>query len=107
MLRVMDQQHLLAISRRQSVPEACRSDVLVERGDGEVLRATAENANVKVSETSISRLVERCNKDDELAARIGARPDIPHQLFQKLLEVASDAVRSRFVATSFACTGRV
>lgn len=99
MARVMDQQHLLAISRRQSVPEAV-ADVLVERGDGEVLRATAENANVRLSETSMSRLVERCNKDDELAARIGARPDIPHQLFQKLLEVASDAVRSRFVATS-------
>ena len=99
MARVKDQQLLLAISRRKSVPEAV-ADVLVERGDGEVLRATADNANVRLSEATLSRLVERCSEDDELAASIGTRPDIPHQLFQKLLEVASEAVRSRFVAAN-------
>ena len=42
------QGHLLAISRRRSVPVAV-TDVLVDRGDEEVLRSTAGNAGARFS----------------------------------------------------------
>jgi uncharacterized protein (DUF2336 family) len=97
--RRKDQQHLLAIARRKSVAQAV-AEVLVERGDNEVLRAIADNIDAELSETSFSRLVDHCRDDDVLAASIGARPDIPHQPFQKLLGIVSELVRSKFVATN-------
>jgi uncharacterized protein (DUF2336 family) len=97
--RRKDQQHLLAIARRKLVGEAV-AEVLVERGNSEVLRAIAENADAELSEASFSRLVDHCRDDDVLAASVGVRPDIPHQLFQKLLGIASEPVRSKFIAAS-------
>ena len=97
--RTKGQQHLLAIAGRKSVPKLV-AELLVERGDNEVLRATADNANAELSEACFSRLVERCSDDDRLAASIGERSDIPPQLFQKLLGIASELVRSRFVAAN-------
>lgn len=97
--RRKDQQHLLAIARRKLVGEAV-AEVLVERGNSEVLRAVAENADAKLSEASFSRLVDHCRDDDVLAASVGVRPDIPHQPFQKLLGIASEPVRSKFIAAN-------
>jgi uncharacterized protein (DUF2336 family) len=97
--RSKDQQHLLAIARRKLVGKAV-AEVLVERGNSEVLRAIVENANAELSEASFSRLVDHCRDDDVLAASVGVRPDIPHQPFQKLLGIASEPVRSKFIATN-------
>lgn len=91
-----DQQHLLAIARRKLISERV-VDVLVERGNSEVLRAIAENADAELSEASFSRLVDHCRDDDVLATSVGMRPDIPHQPFQKLLGIASEQVRSKFI----------
>jgi uncharacterized protein (DUF2336 family) len=41
--RTKNQEHLLAISRRKTLPEAL-TDVLVERGDQQVVLSTAKNA---------------------------------------------------------------
>ena len=95
--KTKSQEHLLAISRRKALAAAV-TDVLVERGDQQVVWSTAQNAGAKFSSGGFATLVNRSKGDDLLAACVGARPDIPPQLFDKLLETASDVVRSKLVA---------
>src|SRR4029079_3945266 len=40
-------------------------------------------------------LVRRSHVDDQLAACVGSRPDLPPALFEKLLEAASEKVRGK------------
>jgi uncharacterized protein (DUF2336 family) len=91
------QEHLLAISRRQSLSEPV-TDVLVERGDQQVVLSTAENRGARFSETGFKTLVRRSDGDDRLAACVGARPDISPQLLLKLLQKASQHVRAKLEA---------
>jgi uncharacterized protein (DUF2336 family) len=88
------QEHLLAISRRRIISEAV-TDVLVVRGDRQVVLSTAENAGARFSEAGFTKLVERAEGDDRLAECVGSRPEIPFHLFLELLNKASDAVRAK------------
>jgi len=95
--RTKNQEHLLAISRRKSLPEAL-TDVLVARGDQQVVLSTAKNGGARFSGNGFNTLVTRSKGDDQLAACVGARPDLPPQLFERLLESASATVRTRLEA---------
>jgi uncharacterized protein (DUF2336 family) len=95
--RTKHQEHLLAISRRRTLPEAL-TDVLVERGDQQVVLSTAKNAGAKFSGKGFGILINRSHGDDQLTACVGARADLPHQLFEQLLAAASEAVRAKLVA---------
>ena len=83
------QEHLLAISRRKTLSEVV-TDVLVERGNKQVVLSAAKNRGARFSETGFRRLVKRSDGDDALAACVGSRPDIPRPLLLALLETASD-----------------
>jgi uncharacterized protein (DUF2336 family) len=91
------QEHLLAISRRHSLSPAV-TDVLVERGDGQVLLSTAENQGARFSDAGYATVVRRAEGDDRLTVCVGARSDIPKHLFLKLLAKASDHVRAKLEA---------
>ena len=95
--RSKTQDHLLAISQRKSLSEVV-TDVLVERGNKQVVLSTARNPGAKFSAMGFSRLVQRSTGDDALTACVGARPDIPHSLFLTLLGAASERVRSKLIA---------
>ena len=95
--RSKTQEHLLAISRRKSLSEVV-TDVLVERGNKQVVLSTAKNPGAKFSAMGFSRLVKRSTGDDTLAVCVGSRPDIPHPLFLTLLATASELVRSKLIA---------
>jgi uncharacterized protein (DUF2336 family) len=97
--RIKGQPHLLAIAQRTSLNEAV-TDVLVTRGDREVMHSVAKNDGARFSDTGFGVLVERANGDDTLADRIGRRPDIPRRHFVDLVAKASDAVRKRLVAAN-------
>lgn len=97
--KTKSQEHLLAISRRKTLAEAV-TDVLVERGDQQVVLSTAQNAGAKFSSGGFTILVDRSKGDDTLAVCVAARPDIPTPLFEKLLETASEVVRGKLVAES-------
>lgn len=88
------QQHLLAISRRSSLDEAV-TDVLVERGDKPVVLSTANNPGARFSDAGYTTLVTRSAGDDELAASVGLRSDIPRQHLMRLMVQASHAVRTK------------
>jgi uncharacterized protein (DUF2336 family) len=90
--RTKSQEHLLAISRRRSLTESV-TDVLVERGNREVVVSTAANVGAKFSEFGCSTLVGRSENDEELALQVWSRPEIPRQHLLTLFTAASESVR--------------
>jgi uncharacterized protein (DUF2336 family) len=95
--RSMGQEHMLAISKRKSLAGLV-TEVLVERGDRTVVLSVVGNAGAQFSDMGFSRLVMRSQNDDEIAAGVGRRHEIPRHHFLKLLAVASQSVRAKLQA---------
>lgn len=91
------QAHLLAISKRSVLSESL-TDVLVERGDSQVIGKLAENAGAKFSEKALAYLVDKPDASESLLEALGLRIDIPLHLFRRLLERVTEAVRTRLLA---------
>jgi uncharacterized protein (DUF2336 family) len=97
--RNKSQAHLMAISTRKALSGAV-TDVLVLRGNDDVVQSTVNNPGAEFSERGFTRLVNRAEGDDNLATCVGLRPTIPRHLYLKLLAKASDAVRQRLEAAN-------
>jgi len=95
--RSKSQAHLLAISIRKVLSHAV-TDVLVLRGNDEVLQSTVNNPGAEFSERGFNRLVNRAEGDDDLATCVALRPTLPRHLYLKLLAKASATVRQRLEA---------
>jgi uncharacterized protein (DUF2336 family) len=95
--RNKSQAHLLAISLRRVLSGAV-TDVLVLRGNDEVIQSTVNNPGAEFSERGFTRLVNRAEGDDNLATCLGIRPTIPRHLYLKLIAKASVTVRERLEA---------
>ena len=95
--RNKSQAHLMAISLRKVLSRAV-TDVLVLRGNDEVIQSTVNNPGAEFSERGFTRLVSRAEGDDDLATCLGMRPTIPRHLYLKLIAKASAAVRARLEA---------
>jgi uncharacterized protein (DUF2336 family) len=91
------QAHLLAISGRDGLEEKV-TDVLVERGNREVVYQLATNSSVRFSDGGYGLMVKKAEGDDALAEKVGLRLDIPTHLLRALLLRATDAVRSRLLS---------
>jgi uncharacterized protein (DUF2336 family) len=91
------QAHLAAISQRRSLSEAI-TDILVSRGDGDVVHSVVRNKGARFSDAGFRMLVKRSSTDDALAVQVGARQDMPRHHFLTLLDQASAAVRTRLAA---------
>jgi uncharacterized protein (DUF2336 family) len=91
------QQHLYAIAQRDSLSEAI-TDILVERGDRDVVHSVVKNRGARFSDSGFRTLVNRSSGDDALASEVGMRNDVPRPHFLMLLDKASNAVRARLVA---------
>ncbi len=94
--RTKGQAHLAVIAGREGIGEAV-TDVLVRRGDNEVMRNVADNQSAKLSEGGFSALVKHAEGDGELAEKVGQRPDIPPHLFRDLLVRATAVVQQRLL----------
>ena len=92
--RNKSQAHLMAISTRRVLSGAV-TDVLVLRGNDEVIHSAVNNPGAEFSERGFTRLVNRAEGDDNLATCLGMRPTIPRHLYLKLLAKASATVRER------------
>jgi uncharacterized protein (DUF2336 family) len=89
------QEHLLAISVRRRL-EAAVTDVLVSRGNEDVLLSVARNEDAALSEAGFATLVTRA-ESDELTETVGRRSDIPPDLLERLLLRATRIVRGRLL----------
>ena len=97
--RNKSQAHLMAISTRKILSGAV-TDVLVLRGNDEVVHSTVNNPGAEFTERGFTRLVTRAERDDNLATCLGLRPNIPRHLYLKLLAKASATVRARLEAAN-------
>ena len=97
--RANGQAHLLASSGRSSLNTNV-TDVLIERGDHNVTHRLARNAGARFSEAGFSAMVKKAEADGGLAEKLGLRLDIPLKLLRELLARATDAVRSRLLASA-------
>ena len=100
------QDRLLAISKRVTVSEAV-SDLLVTRGDREVLRSVVSNEGAHFSHAGFGRLVERSVGDEELSVSVGLRKDIPKDHFRTLVSKASEAVFKKISAANPAAAAEI
>ncbi|WP_027569039.1 DUF2336 domain-containing protein [Bradyrhizobium sp. URHA0013] len=95
--RTRGQDHLKAISLRRVLSEAL-TDVLVTRGNEDVVQSTVSNPGAQLSEGSLADLVTRAERDDDLASCIGLRADLPRHHYLKLVAKASLTVRRKLEA---------
>ena len=97
--RNKSQAHLMAISTRRTLSGAV-TDVLVQRGNDEVVQSVVGNPGAEFSERGFARLVNRAEGNDGLATCIGLRPNIPRHVYLKLLAKASATVRAKLEAAN-------
>jgi len=97
--RTKGQAHLQAISGRSELGEAV-TDLLVRRGDREVVHRVAANRGARISAGAFVNLVTRARDDIALAEKVGLRPDIPEPMFRELLSKATAVVHARLLASA-------
>lgn len=95
--RTMGQPHLLAIAKRPQVPEGV-TDVLVDRGNNQVIASLAENAGSRFSATGLTTLVDKSAADPRIARFLWARKDVPRQELVRLFQAASEGLRKEFAS---------
>jgi uncharacterized protein (DUF2336 family) len=92
--KTKSQPHLLAISERKSLEETV-TDVLVTRGNWDVVNSVANNSGARFSDFGFLHMIKRAEGDSILAEQLGLRQDIPRHIFQQLIAKASDDVKKR------------
>lgn len=92
--KTKSQPHLLAISMRKSLDEAV-TDVLVTRGNRDVVNSVARNEGARFSNFGFLHMIKRAEGDSILAEQLGLRNDIPRHVFQQLIAKASEDVKRR------------
>ena len=88
------QGHLLAMAERPTL-SANLTDVIVARGERDVIRRTAGNAGAAFSSNSYSTLIKRASQDGVLTIRLGQRDDLSSEQLKDLLSGSIDVVRRR------------
>jgi uncharacterized protein (DUF2336 family) len=94
-----DQNHLRAISERQYLPAAV-TDVLLERGDKDIIGILARNRSTCFSDDGFRILAKHAQTDECLAETIGRRADVPARVVEWLVAGATEVVRDRLRATA-------
>jgi uncharacterized protein (DUF2336 family) len=84
--RTKGQEHLLAISRRESLKPRI-TDVLLERGEKPVQHSIAANAGAELSDWGGRLLVKLAESDPELRETLTERHDLSRPNFDKLLSM--------------------
>lgn len=74
--RICGQAQLMAITRRDHLVEPV-TDIVIERGDGDVSRSVARNPGARFSIDGYARLLGRSLSDPDLAASLDGRGDMP------------------------------
>jgi uncharacterized protein (DUF2336 family) len=95
--RVKSQGHLLAITNRANL-EIPVTDILIERGYGEVLGSLMKNRTAQISKEGFSNLLSKASASESLLEQIARRLNIPLERFRELLARATEAVREKLLS---------
>jgi uncharacterized protein (DUF2336 family) len=88
------QGHLLAMAERPRLSPDL-TDVMVRRGDRDVVRRAAGNAGAAFSTDGYSTLIKRASTDGVLTLTVGRRADLSADQLKNLLAGSIDPVRRR------------
>ena len=91
------EQHLLAISGRWWLKEVV-TDALLARRYPSVSRRIVSNPGARVSTGGFAIIVAQAEGNPELAVEAGIRVDLPSDLRQRLLNNATEAVRTKLLS---------
>ena len=91
---VKGQGHLLAMAERPALSPDL-TDVMVRRGDRDVVRRTAGNAGAAFSTDGYSTLIKRAGQDGVLTLKLGQRDDLSAGQLKDLLAGSIDVIRRR------------
>jgi uncharacterized protein (DUF2336 family) len=94
--RAKGQEHLLAMSERPKLSPDL-TDVIVRRGDRDVVRRAAGNAGAAFSPAGYSALIRRAGNDGVLTLTVGQREDLSGPQLKTLLEGSIDIIRRRLI----------
>jgi uncharacterized protein (DUF2336 family) len=94
--RIKGQGHLLAMSERPTLSPDL-TDVIVRRGDRDVVRRAAGNAGAAFSQAGYSALIKRAGHDGVLTLAVGQRADLSGPQLKDLLTGSIDIVRRRLL----------
>jgi len=95
------QQHLVAISSRQSLSEALTEAVLKHAGK-DAARVLAKNPAARFTAQGYHTLLVAAERDDTIAESLGSRLDLPIDRLQRLLSRTSETIRSRLLKAASA-----
>lgn len=94
--RTQGQDHLRAISRRATVPEAV-SDAIVERGDDDTLGVLIRNDGAVLSRQAHETVVDRAQANPALHEAVIDRQSLPIDLLNEMYFVAESRLRDRIL----------
>jgi uncharacterized protein (DUF2336 family) len=92
--RAKGQGHLLAMAERRTLSPDL-TDVIVRRGDRDVVRRAAGNAGAMFSPDGYSTLIKRAGQDGVLTLKVGQRDDLSAEQLKQLLAGSVDVIRRR------------
>lgn len=94
--RTKSQDHLLAVSKRDSISSSV-TDILIERGDSNVMHSLAGNTGAAISDSGYSRLLDKTKTDEVLGEILASRNDISLPGLRRLLMRATKEVCARLL----------
>ncbi|MFN3670449.1 MAG: DUF2336 domain-containing protein [Bosea sp. (in: a-proteobacteria)] len=80
------QRHLVAIAERARLSEGL-TDILVERGDRDVLHTVSSNEGASFSDQGFDTLLKRGGDDAEITGALSRRGDLPPQRAARVLRI--------------------
>lgn len=93
------QEHLMAISRRNELRVQV-TDILVRRGEQDVLHSLTENCGAHISDKGFGILAEKAEGDETLQESLIGRPDMPAAAARKLEGLLQGELRQRLKTMS-------
>lgn len=87
-------EHLLAISRRHELAEPL-TDVLIEKGDDDVVRSVAGNPGAQFSSEGFDALANKARDDKKLQAKLVGRDDVTPEVAAQLEPYLSAHLKKR------------
>lgn len=94
-----DQARQLRIAGRAFLNEAV-TDVLIDRCDVAVANKVAGNSGARISNAGFSKLAMLAEGNDQLAATVAKRADVPPHLFRALLSRATETVQQTLLTSA-------
>lgn len=91
--------HLCAIAGRKTVNREL-TDILLMRGDGNVLRALASNHGAEFTSAGFAGLGDSAERDEDIACSLVARNDLPPGALGDLIARCSPRLQARLLKTA-------